>query len=114
MPLSGEWRGGRSGRVSEDRDPYTDDILVTIPLANQQDLDEAYRAAAGAQPQWAALVPGERAAILRRAATIMEARREEIVTWLIRESGSTRWNSLQRLVGSRLAPPPMTPVHVLL
>ena len=37
MPLSGQWRGGRSGRVSEDRDPYTDEILVRIPLANEQD-----------------------------------------------------------------------------
>ena len=59
------------------------------PLADEQDLDEAYRAAADAQPKWAAQLPGERAATLRRAAEIMEARREEIVTWLIRESGST-------------------------
>jgi aldehyde dehydrogenase (NAD+) len=90
MPLNGQWRGGRSGRIAEDRDPYTDDILVHIPLADERDLDEAYRAAAEAQPKWAGLVPGERAAVLRHAAAIMEARREEIVTWLIRESGSTR------------------------
>lgn len=90
MPLSTQWRGGRSGRDSEDRDPYTDDILVRIPLANEQDLDEAYRGAAAAQPKWAATLPSERAALLRRAAAIMEARREEIVGWLIKESGSTR------------------------
>ncbi len=90
MPLGGQWRGGRSGRVSEDRDPYTDEILVRIPLADEQDLNEAYRVAADAQPKWAAAPPGERAALLRRAAAIMEARREEIVTWLIKESGSTR------------------------
>jgi aldehyde dehydrogenase (NAD+) len=58
----------------EDRDPYTDEVLIRIPLANEQDLDEAYRAAAEAQPKWAAMLPGERAAILRRAAAIMEAR----------------------------------------
>src|SRR5438132_2738294 len=90
MPLSEQWRGGRSGRISEDRDPYTDETLVRIPLANEQDLDEAYRGAAAAQPKWAATPPGERAALLRRAADIMEARREEIQVWLIRESGSTR------------------------
>lgn len=88
--LGGQWRGGRSGRVLEDRDPYTDEILTRIPLANEEDLNEAYRAAAEAQPQWAAMLPGERAAILRRAAAIMEARQEEIITWLITESGSTR------------------------
>jgi len=90
MPLGTAWRGGRSGRDSEDRDPYTDEILVRIPLASEEDLNEAYKVAAEAQPKWAAMLPGERAALLRRAADIMEARREEIVTWLIRESGSTR------------------------
>lgn len=104
MPLGGQWRGGRSGRVLEDRDPYTDEILVRIPLAGEEDLNEAFRAAADAQPKWAAMLPGERAAILRRAAAIMEARREEIVTWLIKESGSTRlkanveWGSAQAIM----------------
>ncbi|MEX5219566.1 MAG: aldehyde dehydrogenase family protein [Nitrospira sp.] len=90
MPLNGQWRGGRSGRVAEDRNPYSDDVLTRIPLANEQDLNEAYQSAAAAQPAWAATLPGERAAILRRAADIMDARKEEIVTWLIKESGSTR------------------------
>jgi aldehyde dehydrogenase (NAD+) len=76
--------------MSEDRDPYTDDVLVSIALADQHDLDEAYRGAETAQPKWAAMLPAERAAIMRRAAYIMIARKEEIVTWLIRESGSTR------------------------
>jgi aldehyde dehydrogenase (NAD+) len=34
--------------------------------------------------------PATRAAVLRRAAAIMESRRAEIVDWLIHESGSTR------------------------
>jgi aldehyde dehydrogenase (NAD+) len=63
-------------------------------------LDEAYRGGAKAQHAWAALMPGERAAIMRRAAQIMEARREEIVSWIIHESGGTRikanleWNAV--------------------
>lgn len=36
------------------------------------------------------ITPGERAAIMRRAAQIMETRREEIVSWIIHESGGTR------------------------
>lgn len=76
--------------MSEDRDPYSDEILVRIPLSDEQVLNEAYRVAAEAQPKWAAMPPGERAAILRRAAAIIEVRGEEIVTWLIKESGSTR------------------------
>jgi aldehyde dehydrogenase (NAD+) len=53
-------------------------------------VDEAYRAAAAAQREWADWRPAERSAVLRRAAAVMEARREEIVDWLVRESGSTR------------------------
>ena len=46
MWINGEWRHGRGEGVSDDRDPYTDDVLVQIPLASEDDLDEAYRAAA--------------------------------------------------------------------
>ncbi len=90
LPIGSSWRAGRSGRAAENRDPYSGDILVSIPLANEEDLNEAYQAAADMQPTWAAALPGERAAILRRAADIMEARKEEIIAWLIKESGSTR------------------------
>ena len=90
MLLNGMWRPGRSGRVSDDRDPYTNDVLVRIPLADEQDLEDGFRAAAAAQPQWHEMLPGERSAIVRRAAEIIDQRREEIIDWLIHESGSTR------------------------
>jgi aldehyde dehydrogenase (NAD+) len=90
MLLNGTWRHGSSGRVSDDCDPYTNDVPVRIPLADERDLDEAFRAAAGAQPGWHSMVPAERSAVIRRAAAIMEERREEIVEWLVRESGSAR------------------------
>src|SRR5438045_1253878 len=82
MLLNGTWRPGRSGQVAEDRDPYTNEVLVSIPLAEEHDLDEAFHAAAVSQPLWQSMLPHERAAILRRVATIMEERREEIVEWL--------------------------------
>jgi aldehyde dehydrogenase (NAD+) len=90
MLLNGNWRAGRGAHVAEDRDPYTNEILVRIPVANDQDLEDAFRAAAAAQPGWNAILPSERAAIVRRAGEIMEERRAEIIDWLIHESGSTR------------------------
>ena len=90
MLVNGTWRRGRADEAAEDRDPYTGEMLVRIPLADERDLDDAFRAAAAAQPAWIRTLPGERAAILRRVASIMEERRDEIVDWLIRESGSTR------------------------
>lgn len=35
------------------------------------------------------MLPGERAEVFQRAGRVMEARRDEIVDWLVRESGST-------------------------
>jgi aldehyde dehydrogenase (NAD+) len=88
--LNGAWRRGSSEKISEDLDPYTGEVLARIPLADESDLDEAFRAAASAQDRWQQTLPAERAGIVRRAADIMEERREELVGWLIRESGSTR------------------------
>jgi aldehyde dehydrogenase (NAD+) len=90
MLINGRWREGSSGRISDDRNPYTGDVLVRISLADGRDLDEAFHAAAAAQPLWQEMLPSEKSGIIRRAAMIMEERREEIVNWLIHESGSTR------------------------
>ena len=98
--INGQWRHGKGEKVLSDLNPYNGTILAEIPHANRDDMDEAYRGAAKAQHAWAALIPGERAAIMRRAAQIMEARREEIVSWIIHESGGTRikanleWNAV--------------------
>jgi aldehyde dehydrogenase (NAD+) len=88
--IAGEWRSGRSRSVNRDCNPYTGEVLVEIPQATRSDLDQAYEAAAVLQKAWGALLPGQRAEVMRRAASIMEVRREEIVSWLIREAGSTR------------------------
>ncbi|MER2510871.1 MAG: aldehyde dehydrogenase family protein [Nitrosomonas ureae] len=88
--INGQWRHGKGAKILRDLNPYDGSTLAEIPHANRDDMDEAYRGAAKAQQAWAALIPGERATIMRRAAQIMEARREEIVSWIIHESGGTR------------------------
>ncbi len=88
--INGSWRPGKQGEKEIDTDPYSGETLAEIVMANRSDLDEAYQSAAKAQIEWAALLPSERAAVMLRSAAIMEARRQEIVDWLIRESGSTR------------------------
>ena len=88
--IAGKWREGRSGKRRADRDPFTGETLIEIPLANAQDVDDAYRAAAKAQRDWAARLPQERRDVIERAARILERRKAELVDWLIREAGSTR------------------------
>src|SRR5260370_23910871 len=88
--INGSWRPGKLGGVRVDTDPYSGAALAETVMANQDDLDGAYHAAATAQVSWAARLPAERAAVMLRSASIMEARHGEIVDWLIREAGSTR------------------------
>ncbi|MFV3412763.1 aldehyde dehydrogenase family protein [Pseudomonas nitroreducens] len=90
QPLAGEWRTGSTGKSLRDCNPYDGSLLVEIPQASRDDLDAAYRKAAQVQPAWAALPPVERAALLHRAVAVFDERREEIIGWIIRESGSTR------------------------
>lgn len=88
--ISGVWRHGNEGSAEIDTDPYTGKTLTEIVQADKSDLDEAYKAAAKAQISWAAKGPAERAAVMLHSATIMEQRHDEIIDWLVTESGSTR------------------------
>ncbi|WP_080799764.1 aldehyde dehydrogenase family protein [Arabiibacter massiliensis] len=88
--IAGAWRDGASGETAQDVNPYNQDVLATHVLANRADVDEAYAAAEKAQREWAATLPAERAAVLRRAVDIFDARHDELIDWVQRESGSIR------------------------
>lgn len=87
--IAGQWRQGRSSRVLTDINPFDDSTVAVIAQASAEDLEEAYTSAEDAQAAWASTSPAERAGIIRRAAEILEERREEIVHWLVSEAGST-------------------------
>lgn len=92
--LAGRWTEGRGEKQVTSDNPYDGSRLATLSGASEADIDAAYRAAAEAQPAWEAKAPAERGALLLRVAEIMEARREEIVEWLIAEAGSTRLKAI--------------------
>jgi hypothetical protein len=102
--IGGAWRSGRAAHAVRDANPYTGEILLEIASANEADLDDAYRSAAGAQSDWADQPPAARAQVMLGVAAAMKARRAEIVSWLVRESGSTRlkaemeWESTHAIV----------------
>jgi aldehyde dehydrogenase (NAD+) len=89
MPLAGKWRAGSAGSSRTDIDPWSGETLTEIPQADENDLDEAYHAAADAARDWASRPPVERATVMRSAAEVMGQRKEEITGWLVRESGGT-------------------------
>ena len=81
--------------------PYNGDTLVEIQQANKDQLNEAYNAATKAQEAWAKKTPVERAAVLYKVVSILDQRQEEIVDWLIKESGSTRIKAMVELSTAR-------------
>lgn len=88
--IAGEWRTGRSAHTLVDDNPYTGEVILRMPGAIVDDVNDAYAAAKKAQPAWAALLPRERAEVLLEAARVFAARQEEIMDWLTREAGATQ------------------------
>src|SRR5690554_4267940 len=88
--LAGEWREGSGDRSRTVINPYSGEELLNIRSATAEDLDATYQKAAEAQMAWANTAPSERSALLLRVVAIFDQRKEEIIDWLIKESGSTR------------------------
>lgn len=87
--IAGQWREGCSDKVLSVTNPYDNSPLAMFRQGSVEDLDEAYAAAEIAQKEWASQSPAARQKVLLRAAALLEERREEIVSWLVKESGST-------------------------
>ena len=87
-PFLAGWRPG-TGESLDDREPATGIHLLTIPGSTPVDVARAAAAAAAAQPAWAETSYQERARILRRAADIYDAHREEFGSWTMRETGAS-------------------------
>ena len=88
--LAGKWREGSGEESRPVTNPYSGETLTSIRSATAGDLDATYQKAAQAQIAWANTPPAERAALILRVVSIFDQRKEEIIDWLIRESGSTR------------------------
>lgn len=87
--IGGQWRQGSSPTVLNVSNPFNGEQLLAIRQADITDLEDAYSAAETAGKAWAAVSPAARQQVMLKAAQIMEDRREEIISWLVAESGST-------------------------
>lgn len=90
MFIGGDWRTAETGRGFDSRNPATGEVIARVADGGQAEIEAAIAAAHEAQPGWAALPPAARAACLRRAAALFEARQEAFVEALIAETGSGR------------------------
>ena len=85
--IGGDWVAAADGQTFEDRDPYTGDVVATIPSGGADDAGRAIEAADAAFASWSATPPAERQRVFLKAADVLEARTEEIVELLARETG---------------------------
>lgn len=87
--ISGKWRDGTGNTELEVDNPYNGEILGRIKTASIDDINEAYKSAKNAQKEWEKVNPFEKSSILEKAVQLFQARRDELVDLLIKESGST-------------------------
>ncbi|MDT4894324.1 MAG: betaine-aldehyde dehydrogenase [Pseudonocardiales bacterium] len=77
--VDGKLVDAADGRRTELIDPSTGEVFGSAPLSGPEDVDAAYRAAAGAFETWRDTTPSERQRALLKFADAMEARGEEII-----------------------------------
>src|SRR5262245_48414091 len=87
-PANHKWRlliGGElvdafAGRRYATTNPATEQVLAEVPDGDADDVSHAYEMAADAVPGWRATAPRARAAVLRRAASVLRDNAEELAT----------------------------------
>ncbi|WP_313660162.1 aldehyde dehydrogenase family protein [Acinetobacter variabilis] len=91
--IAGLWQPGRSQKMIQNLNPYTQDTIFTLQAASTADVDAAYVAADKAFQQSAIKSVELRQQILQKLQHVIQVRQDEIIDWLILESGSTRFKA---------------------
>ena len=87
--------GERDGTVREIRNPADRrDLVGTVMETSDDQIDEALAFALDGARDWGAAEPGHRAAILLRAANLMQARMPALLGLIVREAGRTVPNAM--------------------
>ncbi|HEX3293517.1 MAG TPA: aldehyde dehydrogenase family protein, partial [Solirubrobacterales bacterium] len=68
-------------------EPATEQVLAEVPRAGAEETDAAVERAKRAFPDWRAMAPAERSALLHRLANAIEARTEDLATLEARNAG---------------------------
>ncbi|MCD7034779.1 aldehyde dehydrogenase family protein [Metabacillus sp. GX 13764] len=87
--INGEWRKGSSEKTIKNINPYTEEEILTIQSANEDDLNEAYEQAKQAQKSWGKELPQIKRGVLEKLVQVMNENKDFILEWLIKEAGST-------------------------
>jgi len=91
--IAGHWLKGTSTHTLHNLNPYTQELILKLQAASLVDVDSAYSAAERSFATWSQTLPSKRKNIILRVLDVVKNRREEIIDWLIQESGSTRFKA---------------------
>jgi succinate-semialdehyde dehydrogenase/glutarate-semialdehyde dehydrogenase len=87
LHVAGAWRSGGAGAIDV-RSPIDDTLVASVAAASTLDVDDAVAAAAGeGAAAMEAMPPFERAALLHKAADLLDQRAEELAGQLTAEQG---------------------------
>ncbi|NTF51042.1 aldehyde dehydrogenase [Rhizobium rhizogenes] len=87
--INGADRAAASGRTYDRMDPFAEKLATRAPAAGLDDVTAAIDAASAAFPAWSKTGPGQRRAILMKAADIMDSMVGEFTRLMIEETGAT-------------------------
>ncbi|CAH2917411.1 MAG: Probable VANILLIN dehydrogenase oxidoreductase protein (EC [uncultured Paraburkholderia sp.] len=90
MLINGERTMARDGATFERRNPLDNTVASTAPAATVADAQAAVHAAAAAFPAWSVMGPGERRALLNRAADALEEKGDAFALAMATETGASR------------------------
>ena len=102
--IGGRWVAPHSRERLDVRSPATGELVGSVPAADSDDVDAAVRAARASFESgvWRERPPAERAAVLRRAAELINERSAELCALISAEMGATPGDvaTLQQLAGT--------------
>jgi acyl-CoA reductase-like NAD-dependent aldehyde dehydrogenase len=99
MLIGGQWRA--ASETYEVRDPYRGTVYELAPRSTLTELDDALKAAVAAKEKAAATPAYERAALLRRAGTLLVERADGIAEIMARETGKAIKDAKAEIVRSQ-------------
>lgn len=99
--IGGKKVGAISGKTFNRIDPFTGEVASSAPASGLDDVKAAVAAAQAAFPAWSRTGPGERRALLLKAADIMESKAPRFIELMITETGGTAgWGGFNTMLAA--------------
>lgn len=85
--IDGQWRSGEGRRTVPVVNPATEDVLAALPLATEQDIEDALNSSVAGFDIWRNTSAWDRQVVMNRAAALIRERRESLARVLTLENG---------------------------